>query len=101
MYRHLERRLVQHVRDFISRNYSLDLPKIVVEQPPKVDFGEYALPLAFELAKKLRKAPRKIAEEIVNGIGAIPGFEKLEVAGAGYINARLQRDELAAQPGGR
>jgi arginyl-tRNA synthetase len=96
LYRNLERRLAQHVRDFISRTYSLDLAKIVIEQPPKVELGEYALPLAFELAKKLRKAPRKIAEEIVNGIGPIPGFEKLELAGAGYINARLQREELAA-----
>ncbi len=96
MYRHLERRLGQHVREFLRRTYDLDLPKIVVEQPPKVEFGEYALPLAFELAKRLRKAPRKIAEEIVNGIGPIPGFEKLELAGAGYINARLRREELAA-----
>ena len=96
LYRNLERRLAQHVRDFISRTYSLDLPKIVIEQPPKVEFGEYALPLAFELAKKLRKAPRKIAEEIVNGIGPIPGFEKLELAGAGYINAKLNRADLAA-----
>jgi arginyl-tRNA synthetase len=96
LYRNLERRLGQHVRDFISRTYSLEPSKIVIEQPPKVEFGEYALPLAFELAKKLRKAPRKIAEEIVKGIGPIPGFEKLELAGAGYINARLRRDELAA-----
>ena len=55
-------------------NLQLELPKIVIEQPPKVEFGEYALPLAFELAKKLRKAPRKIAEEIVAGIGAIRGL---------------------------
>src|SRR5689334_12478098 len=59
--------------------------------------GEYALPLAFELAKKLRKAPRKIAEEIVAGIGEVPGFDKFEVAGAGYINARLKRGQAAAQ----
>ncbi len=96
LYRHLERRLALHVREFLRRTYDLDLAKIVIEQPPKVEFGEYALPLAFELAKKLRKAPRKIAEEIVNGIGPIPGFEKLELAGAGYINARLNRQELAA-----
>jgi arginyl-tRNA synthetase len=96
LYRHLERRLAQHVREFLRRTYDLDLAKIVIEQPPKVQFGEYALPLAFELAKKLRKAPRKIAEEIVNGIGPIPGFEKLEIAGAAYINARAQREELAA-----
>jgi arginyl-tRNA synthetase len=96
LYRILERRLTQHVLDFLRKTYSLDLPKIVVEQPPKVELGEYAMPLAFELAKKLRKAPRKIAEEIVGRIGAIEGFEKLEVAGAGYINARVHRAEIAA-----
>ncbi len=96
MYRHLERRLAQNVSEFLRRTYDLDLVRIVIEQPPKVELGEYALPLAFELAKKLRKAPRKIAEEIVNGIGPIPGFENLELAGAGYINARLRREELAA-----
>jgi arginyl-tRNA synthetase len=96
LYRHLERRLVQQIREFLRRTYDLDLPKIVVEQPPRVELGEYALPLAFELAKKLRKPPRKIAEEIVNGIGPIEGFERLEIAGAGYINARLKREQLAA-----
>jgi len=96
LYRHLERRLAQHVRDFLRRTYDIDLPRIVIEQPPKVEFGEYALPLAFELAKKLRKAPRKIAEEIVAGIGPVEGFTKLEVAGAGYINAYINRQELAA-----
>ena len=95
MYRHLEHRLVEHLREFLRRTYSLDTANIVVEQPPKIEFGEYALPIAFELAKKLRKAPRKIAEEIVAGVGAIPGFEKLEVAGGGYINARVNRAELA------
>ncbi len=96
MYRSLERRLAQHVRDFLRRSYQLDVSKIVIEQPPKVELGEYAMPLAFELAKKLRKAPRKIAEEIVGGIGVVDGFEKLEVAGAGYINARVKRSEMAA-----
>ena len=96
MYRFLERRLAQQVREFVRRTYALDLPRMVVEQPPRVELGEYALPLAFELAKNLRKAPRKIAEEMVTGIGAIPGFEKLEVAGAGYINARVDRAALAS-----
>ena len=96
MYRDLERRLVAHLREFLRRTYGLEMANIVVEQPPKIEFGEYALPIAFELARKLRKAPRKIAEEIVAGVGAIPGFEKFEVAGAGYINVRVNRSELAA-----
>ncbi len=95
MYRYLERRLADAIRDFLRRTYDLELARIVIEQPPKVELGEYALPLAFELAKKLRKAPRKIAEEIVSGIGQIEGFEKLELAGAGYINARVKRADLA------
>jgi arginyl-tRNA synthetase len=96
LYRHLERRLSQQIREFLHRTYGLDLPKIVIEQPPRVELGEYALPLAFELAKKLRKPPRKIAEEIVTGIGPIDGFDNLELAGAGYINARVKREVLAA-----
>ncbi|MGD0212584.1 MAG: arginine--tRNA ligase [Terriglobales bacterium] len=95
MYRYLERRLVDHLREFLRRTYDLDIANIVVEQPPKIEFGEYALPIAFELARKLRKAPRKIAEEIVAGMGAVPGFEKFEVAGGGYINVRVSRAELA------
>jgi arginyl-tRNA synthetase len=96
VYRHLQQVLARHVREFLRRQYALEVEQIVIEQPPKVELGEYALPLAFELAKKLRKAPRKIAEEVVAGLGAVPGFEKFEVAGAGYINARVSRGALAA-----
>src|SRR5262249_45712522 len=78
-----------------KRNYDIDVLRLVVDQPPSVALGEYALPLSFELAKKLRKPPRKIAEEIVAGVGQVPGFSKIEVAGAGYINARLDRAAAA------
>jgi arginyl-tRNA synthetase len=53
------------------------------------------MPLAFDLAKKLRKAPRQIADEIAAGLGPVEGFEKFEVAGAGYINARVGRAAVA------
>lgn len=77
--------------------YQLDLSTFAIEQPPESKFGDYALPLAFELARALRKAPRKIAEEIVAALAAhpIPGFAAFEVAGAGYINARLDRSAAA------
>ena len=97
MYRHLELRLTAAVREFLQRTYQLEVANIVIEQPPKIEFGEYALPIAFELARKLRKAPRKIAEEIVASIGPVAGIEKFEVAGAGYINVRVNRAELATK----
>jgi len=84
------------MKDYLRSAYQIEVDSVVIEQPPKVELGEYALPLAFELAKKLRKAPRKIADEIVAGIGAVEGFERFEVGGAGYINARLNRAVLAA-----
>jgi arginyl-tRNA synthetase len=96
LYRQFQRRLAEPIREFLRAQYQFDVENIVVEQPPRVEMGEYALPLSFELAKKLRKPPRKIAEEIVAGVGEIAGFEKLEVAGAGYINARVKRAEMAA-----
>ncbi len=95
MYLEQQRKLSNHVRAFLREKYHLDLTNIVIDQPPNVEMGEFALPLSFELAKKLRKAPRKIAEEIVAELPLPDGFEKLEVAGAGYINARLKRDVAA------
>ena len=96
MYRHFQQQLALRVRAFLRERYDIDLPNIVIEQPPKVELGEFALPLCFELAKRLRQPPRKIAEEIVSGIAPMEGFEKLEVAGAGYINARLDRAAAAS-----
>src|SRR5436309_7846366 len=72
------------------------MPNIVVDQPPNVALGEFASPHSLELAKKLRKPPRKIAEEIVEGLDPVEGFERFEVAGAGYINARVDRAAFAA-----
>ncbi|HXY08536.1 MAG TPA: arginine--tRNA ligase [Terriglobales bacterium] len=95
MYRHFERRLAQHLAELVRRNYHLELAKITIEQPPRVGLGDYALPLAFELAKKLGRPPRKIGEEIVQALEPLEGFQRFELAGAGYINARLQREELA------
>jgi arginyl-tRNA synthetase len=97
VYRHLQRRLTDHIRQFLREKYDIELANLVVEQPPKIEMGEYALPFSFELAKKLRKAPRKIAEEIAATIPPLEGFLPFEVAGAGYINARVDRAALARQ----
>jgi arginyl-tRNA synthetase len=91
LYLELEQQLTRRVRDLLKRQYDIELPRVVVDQPPNVALGEYALPLSFELAKKLRKPPRKIAEEIVAALGEVAGFQKFEVAGAGYINAKVDR----------
>src|ERR1700741_2522165 len=53
--------------------------------------GEAAAPLCFELAKRLKKAPRQIAQEIASSLPKIEGIGRVEVAGAGYLNAFFDR----------
>jgi arginyl-tRNA synthetase len=96
LYQYLRDRLAEAVISFVQRTYNIWIGLFAVEEPPKIEFGEYAFPLAFELARQLRKPPRKIAEEIVAGIGPIEGFDRLEVAGAGYINAHVDRAQFAS-----
>jgi arginyl-tRNA synthetase len=97
VYRHLQRRLTDHIRQFLREKYDVELVNLVVDQPPKIEMGEYALPFSFELAKKLRTPPRKIAEEIAATIPSLEGFLPFEVAGAGYLNARVDRAGLAKE----
>jgi arginyl-tRNA synthetase len=79
------------LRSLIRAQWSIDPPEIVLNQTPKVELGELATPVAFELARQLKRPPRSIAEEIVARIGKIDGIERLEVAGSGYINFFLDR----------
>jgi arginyl-tRNA synthetase len=86
-----QKKLLARLRAILRDKFEIELDTIAIEQPPEIKFGEYALPLAFELARKLRKAPRKIAEELVAELSPLEGFTGFEVAGAGYINARVDR----------
>jgi arginyl-tRNA synthetase len=90
-----QRQLAERIRLALRSLYQIEVETVVLEQPPELAFGEYATPIAFELARRLRKAPRKIAEEIVAALGSVPGFASIELAGAGYINAHLDRGSFA------
>jgi arginyl-tRNA synthetase len=93
VYLRQQTQLRERLRAILREQYEIELATIAIEQPPESKFGDYALPLAFELARKLRKAPKKIAEELVAALAAsgLEGFASFEVAGAGYINVRLDR----------
>src|SRR5467141_31336 len=56
--------------------------------------GEAASPVCFELAKRLKKGPRLIAQEIANGLRKVEGIARVEVAGGGYLNAYFDRGEF-------
>jgi arginyl-tRNA synthetase len=96
LYRSLEQRLAQGVLECLQRRHpGVTLPAVVIEQPPKVELGDFAIPI-FPFAKPLRSAPLKIAEAIRAEIGSIEGIAEMQVAPPGYLNVRIDRAFLAA-----
>ena len=93
MYQKLTERLRAALAGHIREKYGVELA-IVLERPPKIEMGEAASPVCFELAKRLKKAPRLIAQEIANGLGKVEGIARVEVAGGGYLNAYFERGEF-------
>ncbi len=95
MYRTIQQTLLQRIQAILLARYDITLANLVVDQPPSIALGELALPIAFELAKRLRKAPRAIATELqqalTGDLANLPGIASIEIAGAGYLNIRLDR----------
>ncbi|HKM83267.1 MAG TPA: arginine--tRNA ligase [Candidatus Acidoferrum sp.] len=86
--------IIQRLREALAANirekYGCEI-NVVLERPPRLELGEAASPVCFELAKRLRKAPRQIAQEIVSSLPPIAGVARVEVAGGGYLNAFIDR----------
>ena len=96
MYRYLEHLLAQRVLECLERRHpGVTLPRIVIEQPPKVDLGDFAIPM-FPFAKPLRSAPLKIAEAIQAEIGEMAGIAHMTVTPPGYLNVKVDRAWMAA-----
>ena len=95
MFHSIEKQVSRAFRAHIQARYGVELA-VAVEQPKQSDLGEMAVPAAFQLAKQLRQAPKKIAAELLDEIGPIEGVERMEVAGNGFINIRLERGSYGA-----
>ena len=91
MYRTFQQYLKRSIDAVLKAKYGITIDRMAIEQPPDIALGEFALPIAFELAKQLRKAPRVIAEEIKAELVGLQGIATVEVAGAGYLNIKLDR----------
>ena len=114
MYFELQQRLLTRVRALIKSHYDIELGPIAIEQPPDLKMGEFALPVAFELARKLRKAPKIIATELAdllnNSLATVAllmpqgsegtaegvAIARFEAAGAGYLNVYVNRATCSA-----
>jgi len=103
VYLTIRNRLRDAIATFIQKTYGVEIA-VVLEKPPQLEMGETASPVCFELAKRLKKAPRMIAQEIAGGLPKLEGIARVEVAGGGYLNAFFDRaalwNALQAEPSG-
>src|SRR5213076_952314 len=88
---HVHARIREKLRSTIRSLWNIEPPDIVLNQTPKIEMGEMASPVCFELAKRLKKAPKAVAGELIVAAGAIVGIRHAQIAGAGYINFYLDR----------
>ena len=62
---------------------------IQLDRPKSIEHGDFSTNLAMMLAKTLKKNPRELATLIIEKLPASPFIEKVEIAGAGFINFYL------------
>ncbi len=94
VFQDIEAQLSEALEQQLASKFNLTV-KVALEQPKQSSFGELAIPVAFQLARQLKRAPRQIASELVPGLDRIPGVASVEIAGNGYINVRLDRGAYA------
>lgn len=95
--------LREAVRSTAIAQFGVEPEMIATETPPKIELGDLAFPVAFELAKKIKQAtsekrnPREIAETLKTTLESMDFVGKVEVAGAGYLNIFFDRAKFLAE----
>src|SRR3954447_14756114 len=88
----LQRQIHDAVSAAIRTHFGLaEVPAFAVEVPPTRALGDLAVPVAFQLARALRKAPKAIAQELAEALGTIPGVARIVATPNGYLNLYLER----------
>src|SRR5207244_4801620 len=99
----LQDQLKARLREAARELFDIELEQIAMEVPPRTDLGDLAFPIAFELAKQIKqktgekRAPRAITEALKSKLEAIESVNRVEVAGAGYLNIFFDRASLLAE----
>lgn len=91
MHKTLKNKIIETIR-------KLDLPEVEpeIEIPKNEDFGDLSTPIAMEIAKKLKKPPRTIAQDIIQALDKSL-FESVELAGPGFINFKFKNDFIFSE----
>lgn len=95
----MKKALIEHVRKCLENCCSTGtlssgiIPEIVIEIPAHAEHGDFATNVAMQLAKPEKKAPRQIAEILVQDLASNNAlFDKVEIAGPGFINFFIRKE---------
>src|SRR5689334_204608 len=95
MFPHLQiqQRLQQAVREVLP---DADTAAVLVRPCPDPKFGDYQSNALMSLAKARKLNPRQVAIDVIGKLDVGEWCEKVEVAGAGFLNFRLKNSALAS-----
>ncbi|HEX8638667.1 MAG TPA: arginine--tRNA ligase [Pyrinomonadaceae bacterium] len=99
----LQENLRSAVAKTAKERFNIELEQFAAEVPPKTELGDLAFPIAFELAKQIKQQtgekqnPRNIAEQLKSALETFDFVERVEVAGAGYLNVFYNRAKFLAE----
>jgi arginyl-tRNA synthetase len=71
--------------------------EIILEVPRIKNWGDFSCPIAMKIAKKMRQNPVEIARFIIENIPKNNIIEKIEIAGAGFLNMTLSNEIIAKE----
>jgi arginyl-tRNA synthetase len=89
--------LIKQITDSLKKQGINVSQPIEIEVPTQESFGDLATPVAMSLAQQLKKPPRKIAEGIVSAFQDMSMFERIDIAGPGFINFTLSKDYIVSE----
>ena len=99
----LQNTLRTRVAETAHAAFGVELDNLACEVPPKTELGDLAFPVAFELAKRIKQAtgekknPRELAERLKTELESFDFVDRVEVAGAGYLNVFFDRAKFLSE----
>ena len=93
----MKKYLVKIIKDSLEILGIGEIPAIELGVPPNDAWGDMATPVAMSLSATLKRPPRNIALDIVNSIKDKSFFEKIDIAGPGFINFTFSKEYLFSE----
>ncbi|WP_102273579.1 arginine--tRNA ligase [Cytobacillus massiliigabonensis] len=94
----MQSKLKQEIKDAVLKaNLAAEdqIPAVILEVPKDKSHGDYSTNMAMQLARVAKKAPRQIAESLIENFDSSKAsIKKIEIAGPGFINFHMDNSYL-------